>query len=116
MTEEKFQNLKKESPPKTETEYWRLHKMFSRHITKMYSKIFKFPTQSKQFIEDYKELLSEGVRLELITEEYKQEKINKLYKEMTSPSRFKQDVTERLQKAKDKLIRKGKLKENDKKD
>lgn len=106
MTEEKFQNLKVEKPAQTEKEYWRLHKMFSRHLTKLSLRIYKLPTKTNEYIDDYKELLSEGVRLNIISEEFKQQKINQFYKEMTSPSRFTQDMKEKMQKAKDKFFKK----------
>lgn len=106
--QENFHNLKIESPAETESEYWRLHKKFTRHITKMSVGIHRFVKDPTEYINKYKELLSEGVRLNLITEEYKQEKIDKFYKEMTSPSRFTEDMKNKMMKARDKFRKKQK--------
>lgn len=103
--------LKKIEPVQDVNEYWRVHKIFKREINKQSRKVFKFIKNPEEFIKDFENLLNEGVRLNIITEEYKKEKMKKLYDELNSPTRFKEDVKRRLLKAKNKFkLKKNKIK------
>lgn len=105
----KFEKLKQEKPVDNEKEYWRVHKIFKREMNKFYKDIFKMFKNPTEYINDFEELLNEGVRIGIIEQEFKEKKMIQLYDELASPSKFKEDVRNKIEKFKAKLVKKNKL-------
>jgi len=78
-----------------EETYWKEFKKWKRKLNKLK------PT-SPEVVNRFEKLLEEGVKRELISKEYKKEKMNKIYKEVGLFHQFKGDVKDKKQYIKDK--------------
>lgn len=98
-----IERLKKIPRVKSETEYWNAHKIFKRALTKYTMRLGKMLKSPSDYMKDYEDILNEGVRIGVISEEFAVEKKQHMMKELTSPTRFKADASDLIEKAKNKL-------------
>jgi hypothetical protein len=104
INEDEFQKyVNKEKIISSANEYWELHKYWKKKINKMTLNVVHFIKTPKQYSDDYEKLLDEGFKSQLITEEFKNHQLEKFYKELNTPTRFKADAKAKLEKIKNKL-------------
>lgn len=114
--EDKYlKKLKEYEPVESEKDYWKKHKTFMKAIGGIYKNLKRFISNPKNSIDKFEEILNEGVRIQLITKEFKKKKMKKLLDELSKPSRFKQKAKEKIRKAKTNFKNKFRKKENQKK-
>lgn len=90
----------------TEEEYWKLHKEYSKKMRKLRNSALKFIKNPHNYFKEFEILLNEMLKDEIVTSEWVQEQKVRFYKEMNSPSEFK----DWLGKKKDALLKKFKRK------
>ena len=93
-----LQDLEKMKPVKSEKDYWEKHKIFKKEIGGFTKTIKKMSSDPKKYLNDFERTLKEGVRINLITQDYADEKIKQLSKELNSPSEFKRCIKKKLKK------------------
>lgn len=103
-------NLNKHKPPKTEEEFDEKYKIWKKKVSKLLRSIKKVAKTPVKYIEEYEQLMKEGAEKHIITTEFADEKIYQMNYELTSPTRFKNDVSEKIEKFRNKLRRKRKKK------
>lgn len=87
----------------TETQYWEEHKKFKKKINHLAKNIKKLMKNPKEFIEEYENLMDEGVKTQVISKEYATQMKTTLQKELASPTKFKIFAEEKIRKLKNKF-------------
>lgn len=101
-----LEKLKTYSPVKSEKDYWKKHKTFKKAIGGIYRNLKRFIQDPRNMIDTYDSILKEGVRIKLITPEFRREKLKQLVDELSKPTEFKRKAGEKITKAKNKFKKK----------
>ena len=102
-----LKELKNLKPATTKEEHKFNEKMFGKAINKLTRNVLKLIKSPTAFIEEFEETLKEGVRLKVLTEEQAKKHKEKLYHELNNPTKFKEDVRNKIEKFRSKFNKKG---------
>ncbi len=98
-----------EPPYETEEEYWTLFNEWEKRLTKLITDLRKMFKKPKEYMNEFDNIMNEGVEKRLVTKEFAEQKKMDLINGISNP-RMKQKVINSLKKHEPKIIKK--LKEN----
>ncbi|MFW6130087.1 MAG: hypothetical protein ACOC56_02810 [Atribacterota bacterium] len=101
-----LKELKEMEEVKSEKDYWKKHKIFKKTLGGVYSNIKRFIGDPKGATDHFKEVLKEGVRIKVITEDYAKKKEKEFYERLSKPNKFKTKAKRKLKKAIPKIKKK----------
>lgn len=78
-----------------EKQYWEEFHKWEAELKNL-MKARKLMADPAKFIKDYEALLKDGVKRKVINQKWCDEKITKLHKELTEPSKFKEKIKNKL--------------------
>lgn len=93
-----LKELKNLKPATTKEEKKFNEKMFKKAIGNTTKNAFKMIKSPTEFINEFEEMLQEGIRIKVLTEEQAKKHKDRLYYELNNPTKFKEDVRNKIEK------------------